>query len=355
MLELASLKSQLTGPVLITGHTGFKGTWLTLLLEELGIQAVGFSLPPLEQSLYQRADRFGKIPEVFGDIRNLQLLRDTFERFNPTHVIHMAAAALVLKSYSTPIPTFETNVLGTANLLEVATQSNNVKVVACVTTDKVYENNNSYRKFHEADALRGKDPYSASKVASESVIDAWRNLSAHRNHAKVISLRSGNVIGGGDYSENRLMPDIIRKIFEHKPLLIRNLEATRPWQHVLDPLFGYLLAIDYSCSAINQVVESFNYGPSEESLSVREVIRICKEFLPELGNSSFNEWNSDTYEAERLQLDSTRANSLLGWRPRFSQEAAVVSTLSWWKNHLVFGLSGEELCKDEINKFLRGV
>ena len=352
VVSLPSVR-RIEGPILITGHSGFKGTWLTLLLEELGIVAVGFSLPPLKQSLYQRAERLGRIPEVFGDIRDLDLLRKTFEKFKPVHVIHLAAEPLVLKSYATPMLTFETNVLGTANVLEVATHSNTVQSVACVTTDKVYANDNSNRRFLEGDPLRGKDPYSASKVASESVIDAWRNLAPLRNNARVFSLRSGNVIGGGDYSENRLMPDIIRNMFEKKPLTIRNLEATRPWQHVLDPLIGYLYATEYSSSANIQDVEAFNYGPSEESLSVMEVLQICKEFRPELHPSFFEEGNAGSYEAEVLQLNSTRANSVLGWKPQVTQEEAVIATLAWWEKHLTLGAPAEKLCKDEIQQLLR--
>ena len=354
VVSLPSIR-KIEGPIFITGHSGFKGTWLTLLLEELGIVAVGFSLPPLKQSLYQRAERLGRIPEVFGDIRDLDLLREAFEKYKPVHVIHLAAEPLVLKSYATPMLTFETNVLGTANVLEVATYSDTVRTVACITTDKVYANDNSNRRFLEGDPLRGKDPYSASKVASESVIDAWRNLAPLRNNARVLSFRSGNVIGGGDYSENRLMPDIIRNIFEKKPLTIRNLEATRPWQHVLDPLIGYLSAMEYSCSVTNKHVEAFNFGPSEESLSVREVLRICKESKPELNLSLFEEANAGSYEAIVLQLNSTRANSILGWKPQVTQEEAVISTLAWWEKHLNLGASAEKLCKDEIQKLLRVV
>lgn len=355
MNKLDFLKTRLSDPILLTGHTGFKGTWLTLLLEEIGIPVVGYSLPPIDQSLYQRANRSGKIPEVFGDIRDFELLRKTFEKYNPSHVIHMAAQPLVFQSYASPILTFETNVLGTVNLLEVATLSNSVKTISCVTTDKVYSNNNSGRKFLESDALRGKDPYSASKVAAESAIDAWRNLAAARNNARVISLRSGNVIGGGDYSEYRLMPDIVRRIFENKPLNIRNLRATRPWQHVLDPLLGYLYAINYSNSATTQSLDSFNFGPLEESLSVKEVIRISKNFLSDLDYNSCEEVDADLYEAQVLRLDSSLAKSILGWKPFLTQEAAIISTLSWWKSHLASGESAEKLCKDEISKFLGGI
>lgn len=339
------------GPILITGHSGFKGTWLTLMLEELGIPVVGFSLPPLEQSLYQRSNRAGKIPEVFGDLRDFNHLKKTVQKFQPECVIHLAAQPLVIESYEDPIRTFETNVLGTANVLEISTTTDSVRTIACITTDKVYDNNNEHLKFLEGDRLRGKDPYSASKVGSESVIDAWRNLALQRNQAKVLSLRSGNVIGGGDYSSNRLMPDLVRNILSDKPLLIRNPNATRPWQHVLDPLFGYLLAIEYSRTNSAPALDTFNFGPSEDSLSVREVIQIVKDYFPEFQVPEIGETVQGSYEAQSLQLDSTRANSVLGWKPSQTQKQAVISTISWWVNNLVEGIPAQDLCKIEIQRF----
>ncbi len=342
------------GPILLTGHTGFKGTWLTFLLEELEIPVIGFSLPPLEHSLYQRANRLQKIPEVFGDVRNLDLLKKTFKEFQPACVIHMAAQPLVIESYKDPILTFETNVLGSANVLEVATTADSVRTIACITTDKVYQNNNENVKFFEGDRLRGKDPYSASKVAMESVIDAWRNLSNGRNRANVLTFRSGNVIGGGDYSNNRLMPDIIRNIFSDEPLFIRNPDATRPWQHVLDPLLGYILSINYSIPETNPVFNTFNFGPSENSLSVREVIQITKDYYQKFEVPEINEILKKSYEATTLQLDSNRANSVLDWKPTMTQKQAVISTLSWWIDNLEKGIPAETLCKNEIKRIIQG-
>jgi CDP-glucose 4,6-dehydratase len=344
---------QLKGPILLTGHSGFKGTWLTFLLEELGIPVVGFSLPPLKESLYLRADRLGRIPEIFGDVRDLSLLRKTFREFKPECVVHLAAQPLVIDSYEMPIDTFATNVIGCANLLEVATTTESVRTIACITTDKVYENNNNNLKFLEGDALRGKDPYSASKVASESVIDAWRNLANHRNQAKVLTLRSGNVIGGGDYANNRLMPDIIRNIFLSESIVIRNPHATRPWQHVLDPLIGYLLSLKYALTDEVAEYDTFNFGPTEDSLSVAEVIDIVRSYYPRLNISEMIKNSKKTYEAETLQLDSTRANTLLGWMPKMSQKEAVISTISWWVDNLENNLDAEALCKNEIKKLLQ--
>ncbi len=341
------------GPILITGHSGFKGSWLTFLLEELGLSVVGLSLPPLQDSLFQRANRLGRIPEVFGDIRDLTFIQETFKKFQPTCVIHMAAQPLVIDSYLYPINTFDINVLGTANLLEVATLTESVKTIACITTDKVYRNTNANDRFLESDVLQGKDPYSASKVAMESVIDAWRNLAQSRNGANLMTLRSGNVIGGGDYSNNRLMPDVIRSIFSEEPLLIRNPDATRPWQHVLDPLFGYLMAIDYSMDNNKGYFDTFNFGPSEQSLSVREVIRLITHYYPKFERTNFEENSKEHYEAEFLQLDSTRANSVLGWQPKLDQTQAIISTIKWWVDNIEKGISAETLCKNEIKRFFQ--
>ena len=350
--RLSTLKFQ--GPILLTGHTGFKGAWLTFLLEGLGIPVVGFSLPPLAQSLYQRANRLGKIPEVFGDVRDLNLVRKTIQEFQPECVIHMAAQSLVIESYEDPIRTFETNVLGTANVLEVSTTSESVKTIACITTDKVYENNDDYLRFLEGDKLRGKDPYSASKVGSESVIDAWRNLASRRNQATVLSLRSGNVIGGGDYSSNRLMPDLVRNVFLDKPILIRNPNSTRPWQHVLDPLLGYILAIENSRTNPGSALDTFNFGPTEDSLSVREVIQIVKDFVPRFQVPELHESMHGSYEAKSLQLDSTRAKTVLGWEPSQTQKQAVISTISWWIDNLEKGIAAEDLCTNEVQRFVEG-
>ena len=343
----------LPGPILITGHTGFKGTWLTYLLEELGIPVVGFSLKPTKESLFQRANRFGKIPEVFGNINNLNLLMKTFKEFKPACVIHMAAQPLVIESYVDPLGTFETNVLGAAKVFEVATRAEYVELIACTTTDKVYQNNNEDLKFREGDVLRGKDPYSASKVATESVIDAWRNLAKNRFQTELLSFRSGNVIGGGDYSSNRLIPDIVRSIYANEPLIIRNPTATRPWQHVLDPLFGYLLAIEYSKNENKPSCDTFNFGPTEKSLSVGQVIQITNNFYPRFEAPVYSRVDNADYEARELQLDSSRARNLLRWVPKLSQEQAVTSSLTWWIDAMENGVPADELCKNEVRSYLQ--
>jgi len=229
---------RLDGPIFITGHTGFKGSWLSLLLKQLGIEHFGYSLEAEEDSLYKRAN-LGKVSKgVVGDIRDLENLSKVIKNVRPSAIIHLAAQPLVLKSYQDPLETFQTNCIGTANVLKAAFESPSVEIVLVITTDKVYRNNNSGRRFVESDPLEGKDPYSASKVAAEAVCGAWQQMSKIAGGPKVLVARAGNVIGGGDFAKDRLIPDAIRALISEQNLLVRSPEATRPWQHVLDPLIG---------------------------------------------------------------------------------------------------------------------
>lgn len=353
MRELGSELLKLNGPVLITGHTGFKGAWLTFLLESLGVPVVGFSLPATPDSLYARANRHGKIPEIFGDITLKTEVEKVFNQFIPSCVIHLAAEALVLRSYQSPINTFAVNVLGTANVLEAATSHSSVLISGCVTSDKVYENNNKSQRFVEEDKLAGLDPYSASKVCSEAVISAWRQLSKDRNRSKILSLRAGNVVGGGDFATNRLLPDIVKALYFGEQLVVRNLTSTRPWQHVLDPLLGYLIAIEMALSGQKKEMTSYNFGPIDSSLSVERVLSIASESFPE-NNLNVTYTKPSVYEEATLELDSSRAKLELGWEPRFSQEEAIKLTFVWWKNHLALGMHAQKLCDSEIQSFLRG-
>jgi CDP-glucose 4,6-dehydratase len=336
--------------VMITGHTGFKGTWLTLLLEKLNFEISGYSLQPEENSLYSMVGRRNKIVEIFGDIRNFEQLNDFISETKPSIIFHLAAQPLVLESYSNPLLTFETNVIGTANLLEAASRSDSVKAVIVVTTDKVYENLGLKRNFKESDPLRGSDPYSASKVATESVVDAWRKLSLHKkNSLKIITVRSGNVIGGGDTSVNRLLPDLIKKFKNEDDVVIRNPNSTRPWQHVLDPLFGYLLAAKAALKG-----ESFttcNFGPLDESLTVIDVAKIA---LKRWGGSIslIEDKIPSNLESKFLGLDSSFAQNQFGWKPFWNQPEAIVATVDWWKLVSQGKATPLEACNKEINDFI---
>lgn len=324
-----------------------------MLLNHLSIPAVGFSLPPEPESLYLRADLSGKNREYFGDIRDLSEVEKVFQMFAPSALLHMAAQPLVLKSYKEPLETFEINVMGTANVLKTALSTPEVKVIGVVTTDKVYKNENSGISFRENDSLEGKDPYSASKVGTEAVVSAWRNISELNCGPQIISLRAGNVIGGGDFAENRLLPDLIRAHMNQESLVVRNPKSTRPWQHVLDPLCGYLNALDKALSS--KISNAYNFGPMVESLSVERVIGIARELLGDsiqiaASNNSVHEAN----EAVALSINPSRAHKELGWEPLWTQEKAITMTLNWWDKVLNSGVSAIEACAQDIASIARG-
>ena len=339
----------LDGPVLLTGHTGFKGTWMTLLLEKLGVEVIGFSLPPVSQSLFDRSKRIAKIRENFANIENFSSLSKYVHEAKPSAIIHMAAQPLVLDSYKDALGTFSTNVQGTANLLEASFHNDFVKSVIVVTTDKVYKNDNSGRRFIESDALAGKDPYSASKVGAEAAVAAWQQISKIQGGPRVTSVRAGNVVGGGDFANNRLLPDFIRAHMNNEKLSVRNPSSTRPWQHVLDPLIGYLMALEANLNGLE--INSVNFGPPAQSLSVSEVIKIATESWPtrveiELGEVQTN----PSAEAEELNLDSTFAREKLGWQPHWSQEKSIVSTIEWWDSVINKGVSSDDACGYDISQ-----
>lgn len=333
------------GTVLVTGHTGFKGSWLTMLLHKLGFEVVGLSLPPEENSLYLSLSQTNRpATEYFVDIRNREQVQEALSNHAFTYAFHLAAQPLVLESYTSPVETFETNVIGTANILSALIKQEHLKAIGVVTTDKVYRNSNTGIRFSENDQLGGKDPYSASKVGTEAVADAWRQISKLNRGPRVISLRAGNVIGGGDFSKDRLLPDIIRSFSSGTPLTIRSPKSTRPWQHVLDPLIGYFLAL---ATSDNHTFDSFNFGPTEPSLNVSTVINIAKENLD--GNLAVEIVESNTdIEAKSLELDSSRALTNLKWKPFLTQEEAIIKTLDWWKLKNQSFESTNILCNSEI-------
>jgi CDP-glucose 4,6-dehydratase len=352
-LESINKIQNLSKPVLITGHTGFKGTWLTLLLESHGIEVVGISLEPDRDSLYTKLNRRGKIFEKFFNICDLEELKTHILQVNPGVVFHLAAQSLVLESFRDPITTFKTNIIGTANLLESINYLRDKTTVVSITSDKVYENLNNSHKFTEDEKLKGKDPYSASKVGAESVIFAWKNLWDMSASHKICSARAGNVVGGGDMSKDRLIPDIVRSINSKNKVQIRNPSSRRPWQHVLDPLVGYI----YTANALleGKSFESINFGPTEKSLTVNEVLNIAiEEFqnkfefeIVDRGNEKFD------LESNFLDLDSRFANNELSWYPKWNQKEAISRTCSWWNSLLSNKLSPAEACEKDISDLFR--
>ena len=338
-------------PILVTGHTGFKGTWLTLLLRTLGIPAIGLALAPAPDSLYTRISSLGLEAEYFEDIRDFSAVSRIVKAHNPSVIFHLAAQPLVIESYRTPRETFETNVMGTANLLEAFRKSKNALLFAGITTDKVYKNLESTRRFQEGDPLAGKDPYSASKVGTESALAAWRQISSVNYGPQVLSLRAGNVIGGGDFATDRIIPDIVRGLQSGDTIQIRNPKSTRPWQHVLDPIRGYLMASEFALTKGG--INEFNFGPDGDSLSVRQLINealsIWENNTPEI----VYETGGTNLEASTLQLDSNQSKEILNWKPIWSQEQAIRDTFTWWSNGLHQDISAEDACLQDINKASR--
>jgi len=343
--------TRILGKVLLTGHTGFKGIWTTLLLESLGIEVVGLALPPEPDSLYNRLGRAGAIDEYLFDISDAERVSKVICDSQAKTIIHMAAQPLVLLSYANPVKTFETNVMGSVNVLEGAFSSNRVETVVVVTTDKVYENKNSGRRFVESDSLAGKDPYSASKVGTEAVAAAWTQISRIYGGPTVITARAGNVIGGGDLAKDRIIPDIIRGVIQSSEVEIRNPNSTRPWQHALDPIAGYLLAAIDGTSRKEHF--SVNFGPTDSSLPVRDVVESAKGILGEKIKFRYPNESSKSMESHLLDLDSTWAQLNLDWSPARSQNEAITETFLWWDAVLAKEKSASEACANDINSFIQ--
>lgn len=343
---------ELSGPLLLTGHTGFKGTWMTFLLEHLDIPVVGYSLPAEKDSLFERAERTGVIPEVFADIRDYKALERFIDLHKPSTIIHMAAQPLVLKSYDSPHETFDVNIMGTVNVLDIAFKNDFVKAVVVVTTDKVYRNDNSGRAFMETDPLEGKDPYSASKVGAEAAVAAWQQISKVFGGPRVVSVRAGNVIGGGDFAIDRLFPDIVRGAISGNPIEIRNPNSSRPWQHVLDPLIGYLSTLEAllsDCSLMN-----INFGPTSEVITVYEATMRFVDVLRITNEVQYKSSESDAsnIEATVLSLNSSFANSALNWKPLVTGVRAIEMTGLWWNKVLNLKLDAYSASMEDIKSFL---
>lgn len=349
MRKLQNIMS-LNGPILVTGHTGFKGAWLTSLLNYLEIPWFGYSLAPEKDSLYTMLGLNHSGREMFGDIRDEKSVQKAFNISKPAALIHLAAQPLVLRSYAEPKYTFDVNVMGTANVLDAARLCPNLKYAVVATTDKVYENEEDGNAFKETDPLGGHDPYSASKAGTEMVVKAWRNLKQNGNTLEITSVRSGNVIGGGDSSENRLMPDLIRGFLTGETIHIRNPRSVRPWQHVIDPLLGYLSLLDYGIE--NSGPKAVNFGPDGRGLTVSEVVERAVEVWAGPTKVEFVESDPLLKEANTLELDSSWARKFLDWENLYTQYEAVTSTVSWWRQVLVMNNKPEHLVRDEIEEKL---
>jgi CDP-glucose 4,6-dehydratase len=320
--------------VLVTGHTGFKGAWLTFLLADMGAEVAGLALPPATQpNLHDLLNLSDRGHFVHADISDRKALRSLFGETRPEIVIHMAAQSLVRTSYAQPVETFAANVMGTVNLLDVVREFPDVKAVVVVTSDKAYENREWHRGYRETDALGGRDPYSASKGCAEIAVAALRrSFFGNGGHpARIASVRAGNVIGGGDWSPDRLVPDIVRGCLGAEGVVrVRNPGAVRPWQHVLEPLSAYLLIAEQLYNSPDGIDEAWNIGPdAAENRSVREV---ADAIIAALGRGRI-ELVSEAgapHEAHLLMLDCAKATERLGWRPRLDFAATVSMTAAWY-------------------------
>jgi CDP-glucose 4,6-dehydratase len=322
--------------VFLTGHTGFKGGWLAQWLTELGAKVHGFALePPTEPNFFTETQLQSRLASsILGDIRDLCAVTDSLKSAKPDMIIHMAAQPLVRESYNMPVETFAANVMGTVNLLEAARQVGTVKAIVNVTTDKCYQNKEWIWPYRENDRLGGHDPYSASKACAEIATAAYRNSFLADAHIHLASVRAGNVIGGGDWAVDRLIPDFLRALDAGKTLTIRSPKAVRPWQHVLEPLSGYLLLAEKLCTEDSAFAEAWNFGPNEQDAkSVGWVVEQLCEQIP--GARWETEGAKQPHEAGLLKLDSSKAKAKLGWAPRWNLEAALNKTIEWhqaWRN-----------------------
>lgn len=337
--------------VFLTGHTGFKGSWLSLWLQDLGACLTGLSLsPPTNPSLFDVAGVEKGMTSLIGDIRDFPTVKQAISTARPEIVIHMAAQPLVRYSYTHPVETYSTNVMGTVHVLEAARQTPSVQAIINVTSDKCYENREWVWGYRENEPMGGVDPYSSSKGCSELVTNAYRRSFMEHSHIALASARAGNVIGGGDWANDRLIPDILRAIEQGKPVRIRSPQAIRPWQHVLEPLSGYLLLAERLVKEGNVWSEGWNFGPSEDD--ARPVSWIAAKLTEMWGDSAC--WESDftnhPHEATFLRLDCSKAHAILGWHPRWTLAEALKAIIEWHRTYLMNG-DMHEYCLMQISSY----
>lgn len=316
--------------VVLTGHTGFKGSWLSLWLQAMGAQVRGIAMaPPTRPSLFEVARVADGMDACTADIRDLGAIRSLMTDFQPEVVIHMAAQALVRQSYRDPVDNFATNVMGTVHVLEAARQCSSVRTIVNVTTDKCYENRERDWGYREDEALGGHDPYSSSKACAELVSAAYRKSFLREAGIALATARAGNVVGGGDWAEDRLVPDILRALEAGAPARIRHPQALRPWQHVLEPLSGYLVLAERLCAKGQEAAQAWNFGPRDED--ARPVAWLASALCERWGGAA--SWvpqaDAGPHEAGRLMLDITQARERLGWQPRWSLAQALDHIVDW--------------------------
>lgn len=341
--------------VLVTGHTGFKGSWLSIWLKELGAEVIGYSLEPYtEKDNFVLSHLSEKIVDIRGDIRERKHLREIFDKYQPEIVFHLAAQPLVRLSYDIPVETYETNLMGTINILEEIKNCENTKIGIMITTDKCYENKEQIWGYRENEAFGGYDPYSSSKGACEIVIQSWRNSffnpKDYEKHGKSIaSVRAGNVIGGGDWAKDRIVPDCIRALEEDRDIEIRSPKSIRPWEHVLEPLSGYLLLGQRMMEDPIKYCEGWNFGPNLDAIV--NVWEVAEKIVKNYGKGNLKDTSDPNalHEAKLLLLDITKSRFELGWKPTLIIDESIELTTEWYKRYINEDVY--QLCVEQINKF----
>ena len=344
MIDLEFYKNK---KVFITGHTGFKGTWLCKILSDAGAIVKGYALEPEENSLFAKINLGRKINSIYGDIRNLENLKKEFDEFNPEIVIHLAAQPIVRKAYEMPVYTYETNVMGTVNILECIRTNKSVKSFLNVTTDKVYENNEEEYAYKEEDRLNGYDPYSNSKSCSELVTDAYKKSDFSDNSVRISTARAGNVIGGGDISRDRIIPDCVRAAKKNEDIIIRNPNSIRPYQHVLEALFAYLMIAQKQYD--EKYVGNYNVGPNEEDIIRTE--ELVKIFCNKWGDVKYiNQTANGPFESNYLKLDCNKIKNIFNWKPIWNIDKAVEKIVEFEKCDIE---NLEECMKKQIEDYIK--
>lgn len=343
--------------VLVTGHTGFKGSWLSIWLHELGAEVVGVALDPFtERDNYVLSGIKDKITDIRGDIRDGAFLKEIFQKYKPEIVFHLAAQPLVRLSYDIPVETYETNVMGTINVMEAIRVTESVRVGIMITTDKCYENKEQIWGYRENEPMGGYDPYSSSKGATEIAIASWRqsffNPKEYLKHQKSIaSVRAGNVIGGGDWALDRIIPDCIKSLEDGNSIDIRSPKAIRPWQHVLEPLSGYMHLATKIWNEPTKYCEGWNFGPKTESIAT--VWDIAFKVVQNYGKGELKDLSDPNalHEAKLLMLDISKAKFELGWEPRLNIDQTIELTIDWYKRYKTEDVYS--LCLEQIENFCK--
>jgi CDP-glucose 4,6-dehydratase len=348
--SLLGFEEKLAGKrIFITGHTGFTGSWACLWLDAIGAKIAGYSLPPeTTPYLYSGLKLKNKPFSEIGDVRNFSQLNDAVSRFKPDLILHLAAEPLVRRSYREPVSTFAVNTMGTVHILEAARLTPSVKGIVCITTDKVYKICGNHPAYKESDPLGGKDPYSASKAAAEMVIESYRASfgKVDGSGLAIAAARGGNIIGGGDWSEDRLVPDFVRAIVSQSSLSLRYPEATRPWQHVIGLVQGYLTLMANLLERPAEVARAWNFGPLEaKGLTVREVLEVLCENWKQV---DVNYMDNPLSEVQVLGLDSSAARDALAWLPAWGTRQAIAETANWYREYYKNPQSAHELSLSQL-------